>query len=178
MDKLHEFFTLRFVDTCNIDVAHLAYVLTADWLNEFRSLREDEEKYYSDLSLMKSVLATIAARVYTKEEISALCITGLFDYYVNYTEFDSGDNLYSFWNQIALTEVKEPGLNKGKKTSMKPFAEIALIIVTMPCAEAVCERFFSQMRLLLNEHNGRLSTEMFLAETIVKLSQKFKRKYE
>ena len=28
--KLHEFFTLRFVDTCNIDVAHLAYVLTAD----------------------------------------------------------------------------------------------------------------------------------------------------
>ena len=44
---------------------------------------------------------------------------------------------------------------------MKPFAEIALIIVTMPCTEAVCERFFSQMKLLLNDHNGKLSTEMF-----------------
>ena len=44
---------------------------------------------------MKSVLTTIAPRVYTKEEISALYITGLFDYYVNYTEFNSGENLYN-----------------------------------------------------------------------------------
>ena len=79
---------------------------------------------------------------------------------------------------MATTKIEEKGTNSGRPTSLKPFAEIALIIVTMPCTEAVCERAFSQMKTLLTDLNGNLSTEMFIAEATIKLAMKYKRKYE
>ena len=177
-DSLHEFFVYRFIDTCNIDVAHLAYTLTAEGLQNFREEFEfDSDEYYAELGTLKSVLLTIAGRVYTKEEIGKLCISGLFDYYITDVEFDQGDNLFSFWNQIGRTLAKKEGLNNGVPISIKPFADIALIIVMMPCTEAVCERAFSQMKNLLTDHNGKLSTEMFVAEATVRLAQKYKRSY-
>lgn len=176
---LHSFFKLRFIDTCNIELAHLAYVLTAEGLHDFRSTHIPEtDNFYADLSSLKGILFTVSKTAYTKEEISEKCIIGLFDWYIKYADFDAGENLYSYWRQLKFLEIVEKGTNKGKPTSMQPLAEIASIIVTMPCTEAVCERAFSQMKTIITDLNGNLSSEMFVAEATVKLAMKYKRKYE
>lgn len=176
---LQTFFNLRFVDTCNIEVAHLAYVLTAEGLTDFRETHVlDSDEFYSDIGSLKGVLISIAMKAFSKKEISEMCLLGLFDWYIKYAEFDTGENLYSYWRQMATTTIKEKGTNSGCPTSLKPFAEIALVIVTMPCTEAVCERAFSQMKTILTDLNGNLSTDMFIAEATVKLAMKYKRKYK
>ena len=177
--NLHLFFNQRFVETCNIDVAHLAHVLTADGLRDFRDQFQIEtDDFYREMATLKSILSVIASKAFSKDEISDLCILGSFDWYIRNAEFDRGENLYSYWRQMKLTSFTEKGTNKGNPVSLKPFAEIASIIVTMPCTEAVCERAFSQMKTVLTDLNCNLSSDMFIAITTIKLAMKYKRNYE
>lgn len=59
---LEEFFFKRFIDTCNIEVSQLAYVLTPEGLYDFRSKHVlDSPEFFADLKALKQCLVSIAS---------------------------------------------------------------------------------------------------------------------
>ena len=131
---LESYFIQRFVDTCNIEFAHLAYVFTAEGLSDFRERHPnfEDEQCLVEIGSLKACFRSLATNYYSNEEYNQLFLPGLFDLYLQEADFGTGENLYCWWKQRFVDKISSPGINHGRPVSLNPLAEIALIVVTMP----------------------------------------------
>ena len=68
-------------------------------------------------------------------------------------------------------------LKGGKPISLMCLAKIECILLNLPATEAIAERCFSALKRLLNDYNGSMKKELFIAMCKIKMVVRYKRKY-
>jgi hypothetical protein len=68
--------------------------------------------------------------------------------YLNGMQFPEGENKRDFWVRQAAVHLPY----RGQSIPFAPVAEMALILLRMPCSESEVERVFSHLRRLFGDH--------------------------
>lgn len=103
-EVLLEHFHERFTSTADLTLSHLAYLFTADGLENFGMIPNDKEKMEKRKKL-KKILDIANVLTEKKFTTNTHFISALFDDNVDRFQFDSGEDLFSFWKYSVSEEV-------------------------------------------------------------------------
>ena len=164
-----DLFISRFSSTANILIAKLAFIFTAEGLSSYRGGEMDDRENIT------SLLNEIAMEAFTEEEYAASFIIACFDEYIDEVDYPNR-TANRFWKVMKEKTFQKPDLNGGNPISFEPLAKLAEVILHLPASEAIVERCFSAIKRLLNDYNGSMKLDLFIAQCKVKMAVRYKRK--
>lgn len=174
---LLEAFRIRFMTTADLTLAHLAFTLTPVGLNALQALPNDHEKRATTKKLKDKFLEIAHSLDFDALGSSALFLPALFDNFIKFGHIDEGEDPFIFWEEKMDDSIIIPQLNSGKEISWSVFATIALTLISLPASEAMVERAFSTIKVLVTDFNKRISDDLFVALSSIKLCIRYKNKY-
>lgn len=128
-----------------------------------------------DRENITSLLNEIAMEAFTEEEYAASFIIACFDEYIDEVDYPNR-TANRFWKVMKEKTFQKPDLNGGNPISFEPLAKLAEVILHLPASEAIVERCFSAIKRLLNDYNGSMKLDLFIAQCKVKMAVRYKRK--
>ncbi|KAK8836057.1 hypothetical protein M9Y10_040117 [Tritrichomonas musculus] len=154
----------RFEDTCDSDVAELAYILTDEgrqWWNQkakksnliirkltdLQNIDEHEQKYLTDFLDEKERIKKKIENLSDSLKLNRYNAVCAFYAFLN---IDSSmyENPIQYWKD----QTGSVWIYDKKPIAVLDSSRIAIRILTLPCSEALCERMFSQLKYV---HNAR-----------------------
>ena len=163
-------FVERFDTTAKILIAKLAYIFTSDGIHFYRNTSmEDREN-------ITKILDDLAKNIFPEEEYEKSFILACFDEYIDNIDFPARSS-ERFWKVMETKSFSKPDLNDGHAISFVYLAKLARILTNLPATEAITERCFSALKRILNDYNGSMKVETFIAISKIKMSLRYKRRY-
>ena len=174
--ELLDKFQKRFETTADLTLAHLAFIFTAEGLEAFRILPNDQEKRKTRASLKEKFLE-ITRILGQKFSADTHFLPALFDFYLDYVVFNTGEDPLAYWKSLMDKKANIAHVNRGEPIPLKTFVCVALCLITLPASESMIERAFSQIKSIMTDYNKSMLGDLFIALSTIKVTSRYKRKY-
>lgn len=169
--------TSRFTRTADLALSRLAFCFTAEGLTDFHSMPNSPSKRAVKAELKAKFLEIAGVLNIPAIGPPAIYLPAMFDNYITYAEIGDGEDPYAYWSEKLDDTVTIEQVNGGMPISLAIFANIALIMISLPASEAMVERAFSQVKAIVTDFNRSMGKELFLALCSIKLCTRYSKKY-
>lgn len=170
----------RFSETCDSTIALLSFILTKEGRNWWRMQKESTDEEIRNLmnsrgtqpsnlliwfNTQKKNISKKLDELSSYLNLNSDMVESSFNLWVTFTD-RYNENPIDYWKSNIITVARD---DDGKMIIFQDLANIAIRILTLPGTEAICERIFSQLKLIHNHLRNSLKNDILDSILTIKL---------